>query len=168
MPNSAHPQYSPQIVEITQRLFRLKNRFKVGIPEDLANLRKRIHQSKLDGKAGGVSDFDTFYNAGIVFSRHSGPISMGELSHDMDIPLSSATRIMDWFVANEYAQRLPDPQDRRVVRVVLTETGLETYRTIHDFFMENIERVLSNLEPEERKTFHRLLCKVLDAFEKEN
>ena len=167
MPDNIPSEFSPEIFEITQRIFRLRKRLKVGVPENLAILRKRIHESKLEGKAGGVSDFDTFHDIGIVFARYSEPITMGELSRELDVPLSTATRIMDWFVKNGYAQRLADPQDRRVVRVGLTEAGQEIYRTINETFMENIERFMRHLTQEERTTFFSLLCKVLDAFEKE-
>jgi len=161
-------QHSSEIVEMTQRLFRLRKRFRVEMPENIATLKKRINESNLQGKTGGVIDFDTFYNIGIIFSRHAGSITMGELSHDLGIPLSSATRTMDWYVRNEYARRSSDPQDRRVVRVELTEAGKEIYHTIHERFMENIERIMGSLSAEERITFNSLLRKVLDAFENEN
>ena len=74
---------------------------------------------------------------------------------------------MDWLVDNGYAQRLPDPQDRRIVRVGLTDAGQEIYTTINQFFMERIEQLLGQLVPEERETFLSLLCKVLDALEKQ-
>jgi DNA-binding MarR family transcriptional regulator len=167
MPDNIPLHFRPEIVEMTQRLFRLRNRFRVGIPENLATLKKRIQDSRLEGKAGGVSDFDTFYNVGIVFSRYKDPITMGELSRDLNVPLSTATRIMDWFVSHGYVQRFSDAQDRRVVRVGLTEAGQEIYRTINETFMESIERFMRKLTSEERDIFHALLCKILDAFEEE-
>ena len=157
--------YPPQIVEIMQRVFRLKNRFRVGVPENIAILRQRIRESNLGGKTGHFNDFDLFHNVGLVFSNHEGPITMGELSRDLNIPLSTATRIMDWMVENGYAQRLPDPQDRRIVRVGLTEAGQEIYTAINQFFMERIEKIMGQLTAEERETFTALFCKVLDALE---
>jgi len=41
---------------------------------------------------------------------------MGELSKALDVPLSTATRIADCG-QERYAERSPDPKDRRVVRV---------------------------------------------------
>jgi DNA-binding MarR family transcriptional regulator len=167
MPKHPAP-YPPEIVEIMQRVFRLKNRFRVGVPENIVILRERIRASNLGGKTGYSNDFDLFHNVGLVFSRHDGPISMGELSRDLNIPLSTATRTMDWMVENGYAQRLPDPQDRRIVRVELTEAGLEIYGAINQFFMERIEQFMGQFTPEERETFTSLLSKVLDALEKQS
>src|SRR5437868_7956227 len=98
--------YPPEIVEIMQRVFRLKNRFRVAVPENIASLGERIRKSNLAGKTGHFNNFDLFYNAGLVFSRHDGPITMGELGRDLNIPLSTATRTVDWLVENGYAQRL--------------------------------------------------------------
>jgi DNA-binding MarR family transcriptional regulator len=167
MTKIAQSQYPPQIAEIMQRIFRLKDRFRVGVPENIVILRKRILESNLGGKAGHSNNFDLFHNVCLAFSRHEGPITMGELSRDLNVPLSTATRTMDWLVENGYAQRLPDPQDRRVVRVGLTDAGREIYTTINQFFMERIEQLLEQLIPEERETFISLLCKVLDALEKQ-
>ncbi len=160
--------YPPEIVEIMQRIFRLKDRFRAGVPENIAILRKRILESNFGGKSmSHVNNFDLFHNIGLVFSRHEGPITMGELSHDLNIPLSTATRTMDWFVENGYAQRLPDPQDRRIVRVDLTDAGREIYAMINQFFMERIERMMGQLTPQERETFTALFLKVLDALEQQ-
>jgi DNA-binding MarR family transcriptional regulator len=167
MSNTENFPFPLEVVEISQRLFRLRNRFRVGMPENLTILKKRIRASQVEGKFSGVGDFDTFFKVGMAFSRYNEPITMGELSRDLEVPLSTATRMVDWFVKNEYAERLPDAQDRRVVRVTLTEAGQEVYRTINQTFMESIQRLVSPLTPEERGTFFKLLCKVLDTFEKE-
>ena len=90
---------------------------------------------------------------------------MGELSRDLEVPLSTATRTMDWLVNNGYAQRLPDPKDRRIVRVELTGKGKETFQAISTFMLGKVEQAMSPLNTAERKTFLTLLNKVLDAFE---
>jgi len=167
MTKIAQSPYPPQIADIMQRIFRLKGRFKASVPENIVILRKRIIESNLGGKASHPGDVDLFHNVGIVFSSHEGPITMGELSRELNVPLSTATRTMDWLVENGYAQRLPDPQDRRIVRVGLTNAGREIYATINQFFMERIEQMLGQLTAEERETFISLLCKVLDALEKQ-
>lgn len=155
----------PQISEITQRLLRLRPRFRVALPENLLKLRNQYLAIGSAARVEGPHDFNLFYNVGVVLSHHPNPITMGELSHELDVPLSTATRIMDWMVDNGYAQRLPDPEDRRVVRVALTPASLEVYRTIHEFIMEKVERILDQLTPDECDVFLSLLRKVLDALE---
>jgi DNA-binding MarR family transcriptional regulator len=167
MTTLSQPPTSPEIVKLLQRIVRLRSRFKVVAPENLAALRKQIHESKPSGKDAGIEDAGLFYNAGSVFFRYEGPITMGELSRDLEVPLSTATRTMDWLVNNGYAQRLPDPRDRRVVRVELTGKGRETFQAISAFMLGRVEQAMSPLNQAERKTFLSLLNKVLDGFEQE-
>jgi DNA-binding MarR family transcriptional regulator len=150
---------------LLQRIVRLRSSFKVVAPENFAVLKKQIHESKSSGKEAGIEDAGLFYNTGSVFLRYDGPISMGELSRDLEVPLSTATRTMDWLVNNGYARRLPDPKDRRVVRVELTEKGKETFQAISTFMLGRVEQAMSPLSTSEQKTFITLLNKVLDAFE---
>ena len=161
----SQPPPAPDAVKLLQRIVRLRSRFKVVAPENFAALRKQIHKSKPSGKEAGIEDAGLFYNAGSVFFRYEGPITMGELSRDLEVPLSTATRTMDWLVNNGYAQRLPDPKDRRVVRVELTGQGRATFQAISTFMLGRVEQAMSPLDASERETFICLLNKVLDAFE---
>ncbi len=79
---------------------------------------------------------------------------MGELSRDLEVPLSTATRTMDWLVNNGYAQRLPDPKDRRVVRVELTGKGKETFQAISTFMLARVEQAMSLLNDGRAEDFH--------------
>ncbi len=165
MSTLSHPNASPDVLLLLQRIVRMRSRFKVVAPENFAALRKQIHESKPSGKEAGIEDAGLFYNTASIFFRYDGPITMGELSRDLEVPLSTATRTMDWLVNNGYAQRLPDPKDRRVVRVELTGQGKETFQAISAFMLGRVEQAMSPLNTSERETFICLLNKVLDAFE---
>jgi DNA-binding MarR family transcriptional regulator len=165
MPALSHSPYSPEVVKLLQRIIRLRSYFKVIVPEDISAIRKQIHKSNLSGKGPGINATSLFYLVGNILSQNAGPISMGELSRDLEVPLSTATRIMDWLVNNGYAQRLPDPNDRRIVRVELTEKGKVTYQANNTFMLERVAQALSPFTPSERDVFIALLNKVLNAFE---
>jgi len=153
--------------EIARRLFGLRHRFRVGLPENIAALKQRLSQAGSGETAANINDFDLFYNVGNVFSRQTEPITMGELSRSLNVPLSTATRIMDWLVENGYARRLPDPADRRIVRVALTAEGSAMYREIDSFFMERVERLMQGFTPDERSAFLVLLGKIIRRMEQE-
>lgn len=159
--------HSPEIAEILPWLVYLRRRFRVSLPENLTVLKKRLDESNLREKADGLNKFDLFYTIGIIFSRQLEPITMGELSRTLGVPLSTATRIMDWLVKHDYAQRLSDPEDRRVVRVMLTDAGREMYQTINAFFLERVERLMRPFTAKERKELTALLHKLVDAMEEE-
>jgi DNA-binding MarR family transcriptional regulator len=165
MATLSHSPSTTEAVKLLQRIIQLRSRFRVVPPENIATLRKKIHESNLSGMGAELEDAGLFFNAGSVLALSEEPITMGELSRKLDVPLSTATRTMDWMVNNDYAQRLPDPKDRRVVRVELTETGKATYQAISTFMLERVEQALSPLSPTERDIFIELLNKVLNAFE---
>ena len=165
MPILFHSQNNPETVNLLQRIIYLRSHFKVVVPENISAIKKQIRESNLSGKGTGINDASLFFIACTIFSRSEGPITMGELSRDLEVPLSTATRIMDWLVRNGYAHRLPDQNDRRVVRVDLTETGRMTYQAISQFMLERVEQALNHLTPAERNIFIALLNKVLNGFE---
>ena len=156
-----------EMKDLVQRLFRLRHRFHVGVPENIEDLKKRLFKAAKGAPVDQGTNFDLFFNVGSILSRQPEPIAMGDLSRSMNVPLSTATRIVDWLVSNDYAQRLPDPADRRVVLVTLTDTGSAMYREIDAFFMERIERMMRGFTPEERNTFRGLLQKIINTMEQD-
>jgi DNA-binding MarR family transcriptional regulator len=164
MVSSLEP-HTAEIANVFQRLFVRKHRARILLPESLATLTKHLDETYLDSKSGGSIDFDLFHSIGLIFSARRDPITMGELSRSLDVPLSTATRIVDWLVKNNYAQRLSDPNDRRVVRVDLTEEGHVMYRSINEFMVERVEQILSIFTPQERVNLTQLLLKLLNKLE---
>jgi DNA-binding MarR family transcriptional regulator len=86
---------------------------------------------------------------------------MGELSDALGVPLSTATRIVDRLAAGGYVERSTDPPDRRVVRIVLTTTGITLYKTIHDFAKQRVAAALHHFSQQERKDLVALLQKTV-------
>ena len=108
------------------------------------------------------ANYELFYRAcsGIY---PEGNITMGEFSSALSVPLSTATRIADWLVDHGYIQRLPDTDDRRVVRVALTDMGKELYKAIDRYIRQRILQILSGLTAEERTILFTLIGKVLSG-----
>ena len=88
---------------------------------------------------------------------------MGEFSNALSVPLSTATRIADWLVENGYIQRLPDSDDRRVVRVALTDMGNKLYKAIDQYIRQRMQQILSSLTTEERTILLTLVSKVVSG-----
>jgi DNA-binding MarR family transcriptional regulator len=74
---------------------------------------------------------------------------MGELSEVLNTPLSTTTRMADWLVESGFVERVADPEDRRIVRIALTETGREMYHRIDEFIKERIAQTFSSITLEE-------------------
>jgi DNA-binding MarR family transcriptional regulator len=90
---------------------------------------------------------------------------MGELSKALAVPLSTATRIVDGLVDNGFATRVADPDDRRVVRITLTEDGREMYRVLGEYMRQRIQHILHPLTAQEQNQLVSLLGKVADSMD---
>ncbi|GGR00753.1 hypothetical protein GCM10008957_11980 [Deinococcus ruber] len=55
-------------------------------------------------------------------------LSMSDISRALDMPPASATAMIDRLTARSLVERIPSPQDRRMVLVTLTEDGRELTR----------------------------------------
>lgn len=170
MTETSHALYIEHINELFRDIVYLKPRFdamlrfrlEIDLPEDLAHLKERLEDIS---PKGGLKHLGLFYHIGIVLSRQKKPLSMGELSKALDTPLSTTTRMADWLVESGFVERLSDPEDRRIVRLALTEKGQDQYHTIDEFIKQRIERTFSSITPEEWENLVVLLRKLVEVLE---
>ncbi len=153
------------MASLVEDLLRLKPRLKAVLPTDLDHLKKQLGKLHPEGGPGRAADYDLFYRVGVVLSRAKGPLTMGDLSASLEVPLSTATRMVDWLVDSGYVRRLSDPEDRRIVRVSLTKAGEDLYLTINRFLQQRIEEVLRHFTAEERRSLAYLLRKLVEVLE---
>lgn len=150
-----------QVAAIVRDLVRLKPHLKLALPPDLARAKAQLDTLRSTG------DHETLFQVGVVLARQPEPLSMGELSKALDVPLSTATRIVDWWVRNGYAERSPDAQDRRVVRVALTRPGRDLLKAGNKLICQRVEQVLRRFTPDERETLVVLMRKLVASLENE-
>lgn len=157
-----------RFIEIIQDFVRLKSRLKPVQPIDaeVARIRRQFMESHPSGK-GPVADMGLLFHIGILLGERADSLTMGELSQALEIPMSSATRIMDWLVTGGYVERLPDPADRRVVRVALTETGRHMYTLMNQHIRKRVEHVMRHFTSDEQETLIKLMSKLAKALEDE-
>ena len=108
-----------------------------------------------------------FFRLAVILYEHAQPMTMGELSKELDAPLSTTTRLVDWLVTHHFVERSPDREDRRIVRVSMTATGRVTYQEMNNLFAGRLEHVLGLLTPVERRQFITLLRKIVRGLEKD-
>jgi DNA-binding MarR family transcriptional regulator len=156
-----------QLAGIFRDFIRLRRSLHVKalVPENLAELKKRIGELRPEGDSRHAADMDLFYRVGIILSYRPEPMTMGDFSEALDVPLSTATRIVDWFVGSGYAERLSDPEDRRIVKIRLTETGDKMHQALNTFIWERVELLLRHFTPDERADLIRLARKLVDNLE---
>ena len=88
---------------------------------------------------------------------------MSELSTELNVPMSTATRIVDWLVRGDMVERVNDPSDRRVVRVGMSQGGRELYETGMAYNKQRITKLLKDFTAEEQTQLLKLMNKLFDA-----
>jgi DNA-binding MarR family transcriptional regulator len=160
--------YINEFVGIIQEFVRLKSRLKPVQPidDEVARIRRQFMESHPSGK-GPMADMGLLFHIGILLGEQADSLTMSELSQALEIPMSSATRIMDWLVTGGYAERRPDPADRRVVRVALSETGQHMYKLMNQHIRKRVEHVLHHFTTDEQESLIKLMTKLVKALEEE-
>lgn len=152
-------QEAVELVELIRQLIRLQPRLKALLPTDLARLKARLR------RGGHTPDYELFYRVASVLSRSGEPPTMGEMREALGVPLSSATRMVEWLVRHGYARRFPDPEDRRFIRVALTDEGRRLTTRIDAFLQRQLRRVIRRFSPTERTQLVTLLRKLVAALD---
>ncbi|MDD5126871.1 MAG: MarR family transcriptional regulator [Dehalococcoidales bacterium] len=154
--------YDSQITTVVHGFMQVWNRFEATLSKELAQIQNSLQGMHPQREHQQNTNYELFYRActGIY---PEGNVTMGEFSNALSVPLSTATRIADWLVNNGYFQRIPDDNDRRVVRVALTDTGKKLYQVIDRYIRQRMQQILSSLTAEERTMLLTLVSKVVSG-----
>jgi DNA-binding MarR family transcriptional regulator len=86
-----------------------------------------------------------------------GAARCGELAESAGVAASTASRMLDTLVREGLVDRCESPEDRRAVRIVLTERGAAAHARKRAEVEKKLTRMFGSLEPEERESAERLL-----------
>ena len=154
--------YSNQVTAVVHGFMQVWNRFEATLSKELAQVQESLQGMYPQREHQPNANYELFYRAcSSIYPE--GNITMGEFSNALSVPLSTATRIADWLVDNGYIQRLPDSDDRRVVRISLTNTGKELFKAIDRYIRQRLQQILSSLTGEERTILLTLVSKVVSG-----
>jgi len=149
-----------QFVELFHRYMNLN--IKLELPEDVALFRKKM--AALRGSSHTFENKAFLYRIFTLLSHNEEPLTMGELSSELEVPLSTATRIVDGLVQAGMVERVNDPSDRRVVRVGMSENGYELYQAGMAYNRQRMAKLLNVFTAEEQEQLLKLMNKLFDAF----
>jgi DNA-binding MarR family transcriptional regulator len=94
-----------------------------------------------------------------------GPLPMSRLADTLDVSVASATGIVSRMEERSLVEREHDDEDRRVVLVIPTETGLAVFRDMMEQRREHLAGLLSRLDDDDLQAFLRGLRAVRAARE---
>ncbi|HTP00381.1 MAG TPA: hypothetical protein VMJ64_03340 [Anaerolineales bacterium] len=154
-----------QFTDLVERLIRLRPKLALS-DDNMASIKRQLRELHEKGH-DSHEDMAFLFRIPIILSQRETPPTMGELSAELGIPLSSATRMADWLVEVNVAERCNDPHDRRVVRLCMTEHGRELIDLSREFMKARILQVLRHLTDAEQRQLLRLMKKLIDSIEAE-
>jgi len=128
-------------------------------PNEVLQLATRLTGAQLQDKPHLTTNPIAFRRM-LSFLHQNPGSTMGELSQALSVPLYAATRMVDNLVENGLADRLSDPDDRRIVRVTLTDSGLRFHQAIEARLAQDFQGIMVHLTPEEQRILIALLHKV--------
>jgi len=161
----------PTTQDITDEFFDLLQGFihlrpRMIMPEHAADFKKQMESLK-NSNLVNIEDRPMLFRVLILLSRNKTRPTMGELSSELGIPLSTTTRIVDGLVHVNLLERTADPLDRRVVRIQMSEYGKQFSQTATNHLKERITGLLGNFSPSEQEQFLQLVKKLYKFMEAE-
>jgi DNA-binding MarR family transcriptional regulator len=152
-----------QFMDLIQRYMTLRPR--LIPPKDILQFKEKMKSFKgAEYKAG---DHEFVFRILMLLSKNPDPLTMSELSSELNVPLSTATRIVDGLVQGGMVARVNDPNDRRVVRVGMSKNGRKLYETGLAYSKQRIMNLLKDFDAGEQDELLRLMNKLFDALMEE-
>ena len=153
-----------QFMELIQRYMSLRP--KLIHPENVVQFKEKMRSFR--GSGYNADDHEFVFRILMLLSENADPLTMSELSTQLNVPMSTATRIVDGLVKGEMVERVNDPNDRRVVRVGMSKNGRELYETGMAYIKQRITKLLKEFSGEEQAQLMRLMNKLFDALMSED
>ena len=91
-------------------------------------------------------------------------LSVTEISNLLQITPAGVTHLVNPLEEAGYIERLPDPNDRRIVLIGLTDKGTETAEALIADVQEQLIGLINHLGEEDSQTFFRLLSRAIEFF----
>ncbi|MGR8011903.1 MarR family winged helix-turn-helix transcriptional regulator [Streptomyces hypolithicus] len=136
------------------------------LAEQLLRLTRRLHRiQRLQMEPIGITpaQFRLLRTVSQYDMHREQPPRMADLARRLDVVPRAVTTLVDGLEASDRVRRVPDPANRRVIRIELTETGRATLRSLRSARRYAAEDILAPLTDEQREVLGGLLSALVDG-----
>ncbi|MER6498036.1 MarR family transcriptional regulator [Streptomyces sp. NPDC001455] len=98
-----------------------------------------------------------------IVAHYDGPPRMADLAQRLDVVPRAVTSLVDGLEASGRVRRAPDPDNRRVIRIEITEEGFATLRSLRDARRAAAEEILAPLTIDQREVLGGLLSALVNG-----
>ncbi|MFS0724122.1 MarR family winged helix-turn-helix transcriptional regulator [Paenibacillus sp. 1P07SE] len=128
----------------------------------------RMHRRELENKAHAATEYKM--NEGRVLmqlkSVHPEGMKVSELSRALFVTSPFVTQLLNQMEESGLIVRKRDAQDRRIVRIGLTDQGLEAARAVYEHFRKLFVGLAGHLGEADSRKLAELLNRTMDYMEK--
>ncbi|MEV6765706.1 MarR family transcriptional regulator [Streptomyces sp. NPDC051105] len=140
-PDSDGP-LAEQLLRLTRRVWRIQKRHLQGRDLGVTPAQSRLLRT--------LAHYDT-------------PPRMADLAERLEVVPRAVTTLVDGLEASGKVCRVPDPTNRRVTRIEITDEGHETLRELRAARRSAAEEILAPLSEEQREVLGGLLDTLVDG-----
>jgi DNA-binding MarR family transcriptional regulator len=132
------------------------------LAEQLLRLTRRLHRiQKHQMEPIGITPAQARLLRTLAY--YDQPPRMADLAERLEVVPRAVTSLVDGLEANGWVRRTPDPTNRRVVRIELTDAGRATLGSLRTARRTAAEDILAPLDAGQRETLGVLLSALVDG-----
>ncbi|MHC0428911.1 MarR family winged helix-turn-helix transcriptional regulator [Streptomyces sp. O3] len=133
------------------------------LAEQLLRLTRRLHRvHKRCLEQSGIAITPAQSRLLRTLVHYDAPPRMADLAQRLEVVPRAVTTLVDGLESSGCVRRVPDPDNRRVIRIELTDTGRVALGKLHGARRTAAEEILAPLSGEQREVFGSLLSALLD------
>lgn len=134
------------------------------LTEQLLRLTRRMHRiQKRHFQQGGLGITPAQARLLRTLAHYPAPPRMADLAEGLEVVPRAVTTLVDGLEASGRVRRVPDPTNRRVIRIELTDEGHRAVSELHAARRAAAREILAPLTPGQRKVLGGLLDTLVDG-----
>jgi len=145
----------------------MKEKTALALTRDLFQLMKQFPRPKLkQSSISGLtrSEYELLVMLVMSLDSDKKAFTVTEISNLLQITPAGVTHLINPLEGAEYIERLQDSNDRRIVRIGLTDKGAKVAKTLVSEVQENLIGMVTFLGEEDSKTLIRLMSRAIEFF----
>ncbi|WP_055701182.1 MULTISPECIES: MarR family winged helix-turn-helix transcriptional regulator [Streptomyces] len=132
------------------------------LAEQLLRLTRRLHRiQKRHLEPVGVTPAQSRLLR--TLAHYEAPPRMADLAQRLEVVPRAVTSLVDGLESGGLVRRVPDPSNRRVIRIELTDAGQDALKKLRSARRAAAEDILAPLTAEQREVLGGLLSALVDG-----
>ncbi|MFF5498533.1 MarR family winged helix-turn-helix transcriptional regulator [Streptomyces aquilus] len=134
------------------------------LAEQLLRFTRRVHRiQKRHIELSGLGVTPAQSRLLRTLAHYGSPPRMADLAERLEVVPRAVTTLVDGLEAGGTVRRVPDPTNRRVIRIELTDDGRKALRELREARRSAAAEILAPLTEEQRRALGGLLDTLVDG-----